>query len=144
MQTQNLSSIEKRRFNSLTDHIRTVEARAAKLRTALAKAEGELKGTVINVYEISQSDDFFKAYRNEFLHANERRLILEGFIQEMTPMVTEILKETKPLKEEIEDIVRAADDRAKTIQMLDEQLKIDGDLPADQRRLLLELRTKAA
>ena len=62
----------------------------------------------------------------------------------MEPMVAEILKETTPYKAEIAEISRIANDRAKTIAMREEQHQLDGDLPADQRRLLLELRTKAA
>jgi len=120
-QNNNLSTQEKRRVCSLSNLISDVERRAAKLKTALAKAKADLDGCAINTLIIvNESEDYFRAYRNEFLHTDERRRILEAFTRDMAPMVAEILKEAAPYKAEIADINRIAEDRGRTLRMLEE------------------------
>ncbi|WAR43416.1 hypothetical protein [Methylomonas rapida] len=74
----------------------------------------------------------------------QRNEMLKRFIDAMQGIPAEIRKEQDEYRSRIDEITRVAKERDETLAMLEEQLVIDGDLPAEQRKLLLELKTLQA
>ena len=130
-----------------TTAIRDIECSAHKLQDAIAQADGELKelaNNTVKLHEFARHDNPFQIYQNDFLGMHQRRQVLRAFIDDMSPIIPEMLAAIAPYREQIVQIEAGAAQRINDIQMLEERMLIDGDLPAEQKRLLLSLKGQIA
>jgi len=115
-----------------------------RLEKAITDAQNELDGQTIDLLAIGREPNPFSRYQGAVLPMMQRNEMLKRFIDAMQGIPAKIRKEQDEYRSRIDEITRAAKERNETLAMLDEQLVIDGDLPAEQRKLLLELKTLQA
>lgn len=135
---------EQASIRSLTQSINDVERVAVRLEKAITDAQNELDGQTIDLLAIGREPNPFSRYQGAVLPMLQRNEMLKRFIDAMQGIPAEIRKEQDEHRSRIDEITRAAKERNETLAMLEEQLVIDGDLPAEQRKLLLELKTLQA
>lgn len=135
---------EQASIRSLTQSINDVERVAVRLEKAITDAQNELDSQTIDLLSIGREANPFSRYQGAVLPMMQRNEMLKRFIDAMQGIPAEIRREQDEYRSRIDEITRAAKERDKTLAMLEEQLVLDGDLPAEQRKLLLELKTLQA
>lgn len=141
-ETPTLSAAERRHHDRLQEMIHDLNHCATRLETAIQKAEDELNAR-IDLAPIAKSLDPLSAYYAAVQFKTTRRLILRDFVNDMPVEVTRLRAGIEPLRVQQAEIREIAAQRAIDIKMLEQQMLLDGGLPDEQRRLLLDLKAKA-
>jgi len=136
-----LNRREQSQIASLKNQITEVSRTASRLQQQLDNAKHELVSTKLDLPGIANELDPFRAYQAKVTGTLRRHEILRLFIQDMSDMPRTILAGAEQYRSQITEIEEAAAQRCSTIKLLEEQHALDGDLPVEQRKLLLELKT---
>jgi hypothetical protein len=145
MTTQNpLNKQETAKIGSLEASMRDIQKQSARLQAAILQAQADIDDfNGQDLLSVAKAHDPFAKYNAMKYPQLQRTTVLKQFVEEMTPYVDKILEEQCWYAAEIERINANAQKRHNDIELLEHQLTIDGDLPIEQRRLLLELKATA-
>jgi len=147
MSKKNLTEQEQRHIAAATYAIQSIETTVHRLQREIAKAEaelGQLTNTSSKLIGFAKQNNPFQVYQSDFFLNLQRKQALQCFVTDMSPTIPLMLAEIPEHKAKIAQIEAEAEQRTNAIRMLEEELSINGDLPADQRKMLLSLKAEVA
>lgn len=134
---------EKTRHAHLLHQANETERKAERLANLIREKQTELDSleTGFNFRAMVDEPNPFFAHRSALTAHETHRRDLRRFIDDMKPIVEVIRDEAKPYREQAAEIEKTAQNRIETIQALEQELAMNGDLPKEKRELLTGLKT---